>query len=206
MSVQDILERDAGPLPVGGWVLMIGGAAVIVLTLRNQRAREADTVVQQVPVPVGGIAAVDQAPTYVNSFTHVNVPQFEALLDALTGQTEATKANTGALVDNTSGLGEVRDKAAEIVNAIPLLSAPAPAPAAPAKQIVPYPGHTSQQGSKGGIVKLIQQQLNAKAGAGLVVDGIFGPRTRAAVVAYQRSRGLLVDGIVGPQTWGSLFA
>lgn len=206
MSVQDILERDAGPLPVGGWVLMVGGAAVIVFTLRNQRARAADTVVQQVPVPVGAIAAVDQGPTYVNSFTHVNVPQFEALVEALTGQTEATKANTGELVNNTKGLGEVRDKASEIVNAIPVLSQPAPAPATPAKQIVPYPGHTSQQGSKGGIVKLIQQQLNAKAGAGLVVDGIFGPKTRAAVVAYQRSRGLLVDGIVGPQTWGSLFA
>ena len=38
----------------------------------------------------------------------------------------------------------------------------------------------------------------------LVVDGIFGPLTRNAVIDYQFWNGLQVDGIVGPQTWGSL--
>jgi peptidoglycan hydrolase-like protein with peptidoglycan-binding domain len=32
------------------------------------------------------------------------------------------------------------------------------------------------------------------------VDGLRGPLTRAAVLAFQRRRGLLVDGIAGPQT------
>jgi Transglycosylase SLT domain/Putative peptidoglycan binding domain/LysM domain len=32
------------------------------------------------------------------------------------------------------------------------------------------------------------------------IDGIAGPKTRAAVVAFQRRRGLAVDGIAGPRT------
>ena len=38
-----------------------------------------------------------------------------------------------------------------------------------------------------------------------MADGIFGPRTRAAVRAFQKRHGLLVDGIVGPQTRGALY-
>ena len=37
-------------------------------------------------------------------------------------------------------------------------------------------------------------------------DGVEGPQTRAAVMAFQRANGLQVDGIVGPQTLGALDA
>ena len=37
------------------------------------------------------------------------------------------------------------------------------------------------------------------------VDGIFGPGTRGAVVAFQRSARIGVDGIVGRQTWTALL-
>lgn len=37
------------------------------------------------------------------------------------------------------------------------------------------------------------------------IDGKFGPKTLAAVKAFQPSRGLVVDGIVGPKTWNALF-
>lgn len=36
------------------------------------------------------------------------------------------------------------------------------------------------------------------------IDGYYGKRTKAAVVAYQRNRGLKPDGIVGPKTWADL--
>jgi cell wall-associated NlpC family hydrolase len=43
-----------------------------------------------------------------------------------------------------------------------------------------------------------------QAKLGLAVDGVYGPVTRAAVTAFQRTHGLEVDGVVGPQTLGAL--
>jgi peptidoglycan hydrolase-like protein with peptidoglycan-binding domain len=37
------------------------------------------------------------------------------------------------------------------------------------------------------------------------VDGIFGPKTEAAVRAFQQNENLGVDGIVGRQTWAALL-
>lgn len=58
-------------------------------------------------------------------------------------------------------------------------------------------------GSQSPAVKILQHYL-VEAGADIAVDGIFGPITRQAVLAFQGSAGLAVDGIVGPQTWTSL--
>lgn len=55
-----------------------------------------------------------------------------------------------------------------------------------------------KRGSQGENVKFLQEKLGIKA------DGIFGPNTRAAVMAFQKKKGLAVDGIVGPNTWGAL--
>lgn len=38
----------------------------------------------------------------------------------------------------------------------------------------------------------------------LKIDGIFGPKTRAAVMRFQRAHRLAVDGIVGPHTTAAL--
>lgn len=61
-----------------------------------------------------------------------------------------------------------------------------------------------RRGSQGQAVKNIQAQLNI-FGAKLVVDGIFGAATEAAVKKFQSEMGLAVDGIVGPQTMNALL-
>ena len=62
------------------------------------------------------------------------------------------------------------------------------------------------QGSDGADVSDLQTRLNAAmpTAVPLVIDGIFGPLTKAAVVAYQGQHALVTDGIVGPITWGVL--
>ena len=55
--------------------------------------------------------------------------------------------------------------------------------------------HVQQQGANGDSVKWIQKRL-----PGLVVDGVFGPATAAAVKAFQTAQKLTADGIVGLDT------
>lgn len=62
-----------------------------------------------------------------------------------------------------------------------------------------------QQGSNGFAVKVAQVTLNGR-GYTLVGDGIFGPRTDAAVRSFQSDNGLAVDGIIGPDTWNALLS
>lgn len=61
-----------------------------------------------------------------------------------------------------------------------------------------------QVGSTGDRVTALQRALNRAFAAGLVVDGDFGPRTKAAVVAMQRATRIEVDGIYGPQSAAAL--
>ena len=58
-------------------------------------------------------------------------------------------------------------------------------------------------GSSGSEVRELQTLLKNN-GYNLDVDGQFGPKTQAAVKAYQKANGLDVDGIVGTNTWGAL--
>ena len=53
-------------------------------------------------------------------------------------------------------------------------------------------------GSRGSAVASAQRAL------GITADGIYGPKTRAAVKAFQERHGLVADGIVGPQTRAAL--
>jgi len=82
--------------------------------------------------------------------------------------------------------------------------APPPTPGAP-----PFPGTLLRVGSRGDDVRQVQTWLNAVRPRvtgipQLVVDGIFGPVTQGAVIAFQRHFGLAPDGIAGPLTWGEL--
>ena len=59
-------------------------------------------------------------------------------------------------------------------------------------------------GSRGDAVRKLQELLNTKGYDCGSVDGIFGSKTKAAVLAFQKANGLGADGIVGPLTWGKL--
>ncbi|GGR97262.1 hypothetical protein GCM10010169_47280 [Micromonospora fulviviridis] len=63
---------------------------------------------------------------------------------------------------------------------------------------------TLRQGSRGAAVTQLQTRLTALRYDVGGVDGIFGPSTHHAVVAFQKVNGLVRDGIVGPRTWAAL--
>jgi len=63
---------------------------------------------------------------------------------------------------------------------------------------------TISQGATGDPVRRVQRAIRRTPDLGLVVDGVFGPQTRAAVEGFQQGAGLVVDGIVGPVTWNAL--
>jgi peptidoglycan hydrolase-like protein with peptidoglycan-binding domain len=71
-----------------------------------------------------------------------------------------------------------------------------------ATTISPWP--LVRQGDRQHPVKTLQYLLRAR-GHNLTVDGIFGPKTDAAVRGFQQQKSLAVDGIVGPNTWSALI-
>lgn len=61
-----------------------------------------------------------------------------------------------------------------------------------------------RKGDRGNDVRAVQEALKLLGYDPGPIDGIFGPRTDAAVRAFQRAKGLGVDGIVGPKTRAAL--
>jgi peptidoglycan hydrolase-like protein with peptidoglycan-binding domain len=66
----------------------------------------------------------------------------------------------------------------------------------------------SGYGAAGGssIVRVLQRDLDTAGYPPGRLDGLYGPRTRRAVVAFQAAHGLQADGVVGPRTWAALRA
>ena len=54
------------------------------------------------------------------------------------------------------------------------------------------------------VVRELQQALASAGYDPGSVDGTFGPRTEAAVTAFQQDNGLSADGVVGPETAAAL--
>ena len=78
----------------------------------------------------------------------------------------------------------------------------------PVRELRPsYPGTPLQLGSAGEAVLQLQVRLNRIARNYPAIpripspDGLFGPVTQSAVLAFQRIFNLKADGIVGPATW-----
>ncbi len=73
----------------------------------------------------------------------------------------------------------------------------------------PYPGFTITEGQSNEYVTALQTYLNLISRTypeipEISIDGVFGPATRNAVIAYQSRFGLTPDGIVGLRTWESI--
>ena len=61
-----------------------------------------------------------------------------------------------------------------------------------------------QEGATGEAVRSLQQLLSAK-GHTAAADGIFGPKTKQALMAYQKKVGLTADGVLGEKTMAALW-
>lgn len=59
-------------------------------------------------------------------------------------------------------------------------------------------------GARGAFVRVLQERLRELGYHLGDVDGIFGSRTREAVLALQADAGLATDGVVTPRTWDAL--
>ena len=68
--------------------------------------------------------------------------------------------------------------------------------------ISPFP--LVREGDREHPVQTLQHLLRAR-NQSVDVDGIFGPKTDAAVRTFQTENHLSVDGIVGPATWAKLI-
>ena len=91
----------------------------------------------------------------------------------------------------------IRDLVIEILNG---QGRPIPPPSGGGSYQPPVQDGMLQEGMSGGIVKMLQELV---AGMGYdvgVLDGVFGPQTKAAVQQLQRDHGLEPDGIAGPMT------
>lgn len=74
-----------------------------------------------------------------------------------------------------------------------------------------YPGYIISEGSRGEYVTMIQQwlsKISTKYASipKVDVDGIFGPKTKNAVIAFQKQFSLSADGLVGNKTWDKLYS
>jgi GH24 family phage-related lysozyme (muramidase) len=68
----------------------------------------------------------------------------------------------------------------------------------------PKPRQTLKKGMTGGDVPVLQLRLKELGYYSGLVDGDFGPKTEAALKAFQTKAKLKADGIAGPLTWQTL--
>lgn len=74
-----------------------------------------------------------------------------------------------------------------------------------------FPNVIIQEGSEGAEVIIVQELLSfistkIPAIPNVDTDGIFGPETKNAVIAFQRQHGIEEDGIVDEETWNKLVS
>ncbi len=113
-----------------------------------------------------------------------HVPQTVAGIDTDPNDINPDRPDIGDFVP-FGAAPEAPDEPATVASPVaPVSPKPAPAP------VTAVGNHTSW----------VQAALNTLIGAGLEVDGVDGPATKAAVEAFQAAHGLARDGVAGPLT------
>lgn len=108
-------------------------------------------------------------------------------------QMTAGRSTSSLLAQYNRNGGDLREIWNDINRNYPAVGPSQPPPAPPSSE------NNLRVGSRGPAVTQLQRDLSS-LGYPLTADGIFGPKTDAAVRRFQRDHGLTVDGIVGPQT------
>ena len=112
----------------------------------------------------------------------------------------ATEAAVIAFQKKTSGLYEDGVAGPDTLRA--LYSSNAAKSSTPAASV----GVKLQTGSEGEAVRALQRRLRTLGYLSDSVDGTYGEKTRAAVIAFQTNMGLKVDGIAGTDTLNAIFS
>lgn len=110
------------------------------------------------------------------------------------GTVEAHSKNTGVITSTLSGR---RWDIGVLPPGVTYFRGPDPVIVAP-----PPPGiiRVTSPLTRGKIVEKIQKELTKRGFAVGRADGVYGPQTASAVIAFQASKGLVADGEVGPAT------
>lgn len=171
--------------PVGGSVNINGGAASTASATVTLAISATDT-----PAGMGQMMISNDS-----SFTGASWETYSALKSWTLTTGNGSKTVYIKFKDNAgNATGSYSDT---IVLDVPPAPTSAPAPV--------YPGKLLQNGASGQSVNIIQQKLNSLGFNSGAIDGRFGPKTKAAIIAFQKANGLVPDGIIGPLTWAKLF-
>nr|WP_304528698.1 peptidoglycan-binding protein [Archangium sp. Cb G35] len=178
--------------------------AAAVKAFQNARGLVADGIVgpktwAKLTAPAGGAT-----PTLKQGATGASVTNLQKLLaqhgfnpGPADGQFGPKTTAAVKAFQNAKGLaadGVVGPKTWAKLNGAAGPSAPAPGGSGP----------TLKQGHSGAPVTALQNRLNQLGFNAGAADGQFGPKTTAAVKAFQNAKGLVADGVVGPKTWNKL--
>jgi hypothetical protein len=66
------------------------------------------------------------------------------------------------------------------------------------------PAGLLKQGTSGNDVKALQEALKGAGHSPGTIDGVFGPQTEQALIAFQQAAGIPADGVYGPGTKAAL--
>lgn len=114
-------------------------------------------------------------------------------MTAYAGRHRAPKSSTTLTRVATTAAAGVVAAGMTIPAASTASAAPVTAPTVTKAKAKAFTG-VVKVGSRGSTVKAVQRKV------GVTADGVFGPRTKAAVKRWQKRNGLVADGVVGPRT------